>query len=204
MPVIRDTLLDTLQIVRINLDNAIDDLSNTNDDYVVLSNIAFNEGNGKTPVMTDKVVITVIKTEEESAMKNQPAYRRDPVSGSLHYRNPPVHLNIYLLFSANYTDYLNSLTQLSRVIGYFQYKPVFEDTDPEITLPQGSPITHFKFNFSMVSLAIEQINHIWSILGGKHLPFVMYKMQLLEIEYVPDAPQEAPIIEILQVQEKIF
>jgi Pvc16 N-terminal domain len=183
----------------------MDQLAAIAGDYVVLGNIAFVEnGIGRTPVMSDKIVMTVIKTEEEAALKNQPAYRRDPVSGVLNYANPPIFLNIYLLITANYSDYPNALTQLSRVIGYFQHKRVFTDADSAVSLPPGSPIQHFDFNLSMVSPSFEQINHIWSVLGGKHLPNVLYKVQLIQLEYIPDEAESAPIIEIIELDEKIF
>jgi hypothetical protein len=205
MPRIQDTLIDVLQIVRHNLDNAIDQLAASAMDHVVLSNIAFVEnGGGRTPALGGKIVMTVVKTEEEAALKNQPAYRRDPVSGSLNMANPPVFLNIYVLFTANDNDYTNALTQLSRVIGYFQHKRVFTDLDASVTLPPGSPIQHFDFNISMVSPGFEQINHIWSVLGGKHLPSVLYKVQLVQLEYIPDESEPAPIITTIELDEKIF
>jgi len=202
---IQDTLIDVVQILRENLDRAIDDLASTPGDYVVLSNIAFNEAvSGRTPNIQDKVVITLIKTEEETTLKNQPNYQRHPVSGVLEYNNPPVFLNVYLLITANYNDYLNAITQLSRVIGYFQYKSTFSNADTELVIPAGSPISQFSFNMSMVSLAFEQLNHIWSVLGGKHLPSVLYKMQLVKLVYVPDEVEAAPIIEAIEMQEKIY
>lgn len=205
MPRIQDTLIDVLQIVRHNLDNSIDQLAAAAGDYVVLSNIAFVEnGTGRTPGLQDKIVMTVIKTEEEATLKNQPAYRRDPVTGALNYANPPVFLNVYLLITASYNDYLNALTQLSRVIGYFQHKRVFNNADASVTLPPGSPVQYFDFNVSMVSPGFEQINHIWSVLGGKHLPSVLYKVQLVQLEYIPDAPEPAPIIQVIELDEKIF
>lgn len=205
MPRIQDTLIDVLQIVRHNLDAAIDQLAPAPGDFVVLSNIAFAENPTlKTPGVQDKVVITLVKTEEESALKNQPAYHRNPVSNSLEYRNPPIFLNLYLLITANYSDYLIALTQLSRVIGYFQHKRVFTDTDAEVQLPPGSPVVHFDFNVTLVSPSFEQTNHLWSILGGKHLPSVLYKMQVVQMEYVPDTAQAAPLIETIQMQEKIY
>lgn len=205
MPSIQDTLIDVLQIVRHNLDAAINQLAPTPDDFVVLSNIAFAENPTlQTPGMQKKVVITLVKTEEESALKNQPAYYRNPTRNNLEYRNPPIFLNLYLLITANYSDYILALTQLSRVIGYFQYKRVFTDTDAEVQLPTGSPVVHFDFNVTLVSPSFEQTNHMWSILGGKHLPSVLYKMQVVQMVYVPEKAKAAPLIETIQMQEKIY
>lgn len=205
MPIVNDTIRDVLQVLRLNLEQALNSFPSTPDaagDNVVLSNIAFveNEGN-RQPSVSDKLVITLIKTEEEHTLKNQPAHRRNPVSGSLEYVNPPVYLNLYLMVVANNRNYDNALLFLSRAIGYFQFQSVFNETNS--TLPAGSALTRYHFNMSMVSPTFEQLNHIWSILGGKQLPSVMYKLQLLEVQY-EDTVKAGQEIRTVIVNEKIF
>jgi hypothetical protein len=39
-----------------------------------------------------------------------------------------------------------------------------------------------KLIFSLYNINFEQINHLWSTLGGKYLPSVLYKMQLVIID----------------------
>jgi hypothetical protein len=205
MPIVNDTLRDVLQVLRLNLEQALNSFANTPDasgDNVVLSNIAFLDGPGnRTPSVDDKLVITLVKTEEEHALKNQPAHRRNPVSGNLEYINPPVYLNLYLMLVANNRNYDNALLFLSRAIGYFQYHSVFNETNS--ALPPGSALIRFNFNMSMVSPTFEQLNHIWGILGGKQLPSVMYKLQLLEVMY-EDTTLPGQEIRTVVVNEKIF
>jgi hypothetical protein len=205
-PIIRDAISDVLGILHENLEYGLHLLAGSaSEDFVVLSNIAFAENTaGRTPDMSNRVVITLIKVEEEATMKNQPAYQRNPENGNLEYVNPPVFLNLYLLFAANYADYDSALKMLSRVVGYFQYKRVFSEKDAGIVLPNPSPILHFDFNLSLVSPSFEQLNHIWGTLGGKMLPHVIYKLQLLRVEYIPDEVLDAPIVSIIEVHEKIF
>lgn len=211
MPVVRDTISDTLAILRFNLENGLNDLQplpdNGESDAVVISNIAFLESTVQiTPALDNKIVITLIKTEEEYALKNQPAHRRNPVTNNIEYANPPVFLNLYLLITPNITDYGTALTFLSRVISYFQYRRVFTENNSAIPVEEGEvfPIQHFNFNLSMVSPTFEQLNYLWGILGGKLLPSAFYKLQLQEIEYIPDEPRAGDPIRQIVVNEQIL
>ena len=60
--------------------------------------------------VVDHLIISLVNIEEESTMKNGVHFRRNPVTGNADYENPPVNLNLYLLFSANFpTNYTRSL-----------------------------------------------------------------------------------------------
>ncbi len=206
MPIVRDTITDSLAILRLNLDNALNSLQAVPAegalDAVVVSNIAFVEStNGsRIPSLTNKVVLTLVKIEEEHTLKNRPAHRRNPVSGAIEYANPPVFLNLYVLMTANMDDYGTALTYLSRIVGYFQHQRVFNENNA--TRPPG-PLQHFEFNLSLESPSLEQWNHLWSILGGKQLPAVLYKMQLQRIEYVPDEVTPGVPIQQIVVNEQL-
>jgi hypothetical protein len=208
MPAVKDTISDTLAILRLNLEEGLNTLQplpdDDDDDAVVVGNITQVEGNSEaTPDIDNKIVITLIKTEEEYALKNQPNHRRNPVSGNLEYVNPPVFLNLYLLITPNVDDYGTALTFLSRVISYFQHQRVFTQANASVPDDAGFGVTQFHFNLSMLSPSLEQLNHLWGILGGKLMPSVMYKMQLQHIEYVPDEAQPASPITQITLNESI-
>lgn len=207
MPAVRDTISDILAVLRFNLEEGLNDLApmpdNTDDDRVVLGNIAFHESSDTsiTAAISNRIVLTLVKTEEEYAMKNQPNHRRNPVSGNLEYANPPIFLNLYVLITANVVEYEVALSFLSRVISYFQHQNVFNETNT--VAPSGGFVPEtFQFNVSMVSPGLEQLNHLWGVLGGKIMPSVFYKLQLQQIEYIPDEPLPAsPITEITLTEQ---
>lgn len=177
---------------------------NTDDDRVVLGNIAFHESSDTsiTNAIGNRIVLTLVKTEEEYAMKNRPNHRRNPVSGNLEYANPPVFLNLYVLITANVGEYEVALSFLSRVISYFQHQNVFNENNT--VAPSGGFVPEiFHFNVSMVSPGLEQLNHLWGVLGGKIMPSVFYKLQLQQIEYIPDEPQPASPITKITLTEQI-
>ncbi len=207
MPAVRDTISDILAVLRFNLEEGLNDLApmpdNTDDDRVVLGNIAFHESSDTsiTNAIGNRIVLTLVKTEEEYAMKNRPNHRRNPVSGNLEYANPPIFLNLYVLITANVVEYEVALSFLSRVISYFQHQNVFNETNT--VAPSGGFVPEtFHFNVSMVSPGLEQLNHLWGVLGGKIMPSVFYKLQLQQIEYIPDEPLPAsPITEITLTEQ---
>ena len=87
-------------------------------------NIALLENNGtggENPI-EQKVVLSLVNIEEEKRLKNTPPYKKQ--NGEVEFINPPVYVNLYLLFSANFDNYNNALIRLSRVIEFFQGKTV--------------------------------------------------------------------------------
>ncbi|RME99816.1 MAG: DUF4255 domain-containing protein [Bacteroidetes bacterium] len=208
MPAVKDTISDTLAILQLNLEeglNALQPLPDDGDeDTVVIGNISQVEGNtDATPDIDNRIVITLIKTEEEYTLKNRPNHRRNPISGNLEYVNPPVMLNLYLLITPNVEDYGTALTFLSRVISFFQHQRVFTQANASVPDDPGFGISQFNFNLSMVSPSLEQLNHLWGILGGKLMPSVLYKLQLQQIEYIPDEVRPASPITEIALTERI-
>jgi hypothetical protein len=77
----------------------------------------------------------------------------------------------------NLSSYTDSLKFLNYVIQFFQSHNSFKSFDyPEL----NNRIE--QLNVDPFSLNFEQINHIWSTMGGKYLPSVMYKVRQLAIE----------------------
>jgi hypothetical protein len=66
---------------------------------------------------------------------------------------------------------------LSYILQFFQYQNVF------------TPISHpaldsriQKLIVDLYSLNFEQVNHLWSTLGGKYLPSVLYKVRQVTVD----------------------
>lgn len=160
---------------------------------VVLGNVAALDANSGIPatLLENRVILTLVNVEEESAFKNLPNSNKLP-NGSVQYKNPPVFLNLYVLFTAHFlpdgvkTNYDLALDNLSRVIQFFQSKSVFNlknapvfQNGPE---PPSSQLSDLQLIVSIYTMTFEQINHLWGSLGGKQLPFVMYKMRMVILQ----------------------
>ena len=151
---------------------------------VVIDNIGMLEtAAGNT--LTENIVLTLVNIEEESALKNQPALKR-PFIGTAVYQNPPVCLNLYVLFTCNYSGdhYQQALKRLSYIIQFVQSRNSFSSASSVSASTLGltqAGISDLKFTLELYTLTFEQINHLWGSLGGRQVPFAMYKLRLVAI-----------------------
>lgn len=170
------------------------------DTEVVLGNIATLENS---PELEDKVVLTLINVEEESALKNGKISFRNSLANGVESIFPPVYLNLYYLFSAsllpvaNDENYQKALRRISSIIELFQSKKTFtiqnspafgRDFDPAV-------LSELRLHPELYTMTFEQINHLWGSLGGKQSPFVMYKVRLVKLQRL--LSEEAPLIETI-------
>lgn len=167
-------------------------------EQVILGNIAFNESPDQNQLQ-NQIVASLVNIEEESTMKNG-AFHRTGVS-SVEYFEPPVNLNLYILFSCNYDNYTMSIDRLSEVVKFFQHRKAislatagvipagFDPTDPVDASIYLTP--------EFYTLTFEQINHLWGSLGGKQMPFIMYKIRLVTLTERASAG-DGPLIQEIQ------
>jgi hypothetical protein len=172
---------------------------------VILDNIALLEAT-KGDTLDDSVILSLVNIEEESTLKNQSALRK-PFANSAVYENPPVYLNLYILFACNYfghdltkgNNYQNALKRLSYIIQFLQSRNSFS-TSTSVSASAGkanlndNDILNLRFTLELYTLTFEQINHLWGSLGGKQIPFAMYKLRLVAISERAKM-REVPLIE---------
>jgi hypothetical protein len=174
-------IYETLQILKEQLENYFSDIGLGK--IIILENIALWEsGSDDANRIDDKVVISLLKLEEEVTLKNIPHYKINDTKTE--YKNPPVHLNLYLLISANCDTYDKSLRSISKVIEFFQGKKVFTSANTVYnrTNVAFDVLDYFKFILELYTPTFEELNNIWGTLGGRQLPSAIYKVQLIQIE----------------------
>src|SRR5205085_5404561 len=102
-------------------------------------------------------------------------------------KNPPVHLNLTLLFTAVKAPgaYQTALQSLQHTIQFFQSKYIFDHTNtPLVDLDRKIE----KLILEMVSINIEQLNQLWAILGGRYQPSVIYRARMITIDNEEGVP----------------
>lgn len=170
--------------------------------YVVLGNVSALSDTTNAS-LNNTILLTLVNIEEESTMKNHKPLPR-LVNNIYQYDSAPVHLNLYVLFTANFPDdYNNGLIRLSQTIVCFQRKKVFElqntissaiigvANDPAD--PHSELIQHLSLALDLYTMTFEQVNHLWGSLGGKQIPFVMYKVRLVALQELKVDRQAPPI-----------
>ncbi len=142
---------------------------------LVVGNIASaGDTNAGTPPATapKTAMLSLVNIEEDRVARIQENTVKTATSTL--YKSPPVIINLYILFSMNKEVYSDSLNLLSGIILFFQHQNVF------------TPVTHPaldsripKLTADLYTMSFEQVNHLWSIMGGKYMPSVMYKVRQL-------------------------
>lgn len=150
---------------------------------IKLGNAALWEsGDESAEELSDKLIVTLLRIEEEPTLKNAPHFK---INGDkTEYRNPPINLHLYVLISANLKEYDQSLRGISKVIEFFQGKNVYTSTNTVYDRDNVSfeLLDYFKLILDLYSPKFEELNNIWGMLGGKQLPSVLYKLQLIQIK----------------------
>ncbi|MEM8998638.1 MAG: DUF4255 domain-containing protein [Bacteroidota bacterium] len=148
----------------------------TKNDMVVVGSL-INPDGSVTENIENKIVASIINLEHETTVKTLGNYtRNDNEYGKI---TPPVYLNLYLLISANYdsANYLEALKMLSTVISVFQANPYFtKQLNPNMPAPLE------RLNLEIFNLPINELSHIWSGIGAKYVPSILYKVRMVSIQ----------------------
>lgn len=202
---VQDNIAPLLSSVRAYLAAQLTELLDGQRDQVVLDNI----GRPDESISIEQggaTYLTLVRTEEDSSQKNPRNYRKLPSpegsAPTIIKRPPPVTLNLYLLITANHSAYSDALLVLSEIVATFQHRNILTAGE----LP-GLPATGFfasrQLKFSLLSPSLEEWNHLWSMLGGKHLPALLYLVQSAAIEYIPTADVPGSPIREIHLTETI-
>lgn len=134
----------------------------------VLVNRIVNADGSLVQMNENKIVLTLINIEEDASFQriNQPVNRSNEIARHLY--------SVYILVTANFNDYSESLKQLDAVIDFFNENPVLNNLSKpgfpaELTRIAVEP---FKLNF-------DQLCNLWSSIGAKHQPYIVYKARLM-------------------------
>ena len=143
------------------------------------------------------VFLTLVNISEELTLKNQPNLVR-PGDGAI-YRNAPINLNLYVLFTCVNDSYPKALQYLSHIIKFFQGTNTFtKDNGPVIKNGQDN----FRMMLELYPLTFEQANGLWSTLGGKQHPHILYRVRLVEL-LRNDGTEGRAVIKKIDLKEKL-
>lgn len=151
--------------------------SNDDKDKVILSTIVDQNGS---PSIEDKNVIlcSLVNIQEEKVIANQRALIEQS-NGRFTKTNPPVSLNLFVMFSAYFAGKLNpeALKFISMVVSFFQSKGSFDQMNSP-----GMDDRIFKLSFEIYNTSFMEQSNIWGSLGAKYMPSVLYKVRMISIK----------------------
>ena len=142
---------------------------------VVLNNLI--EANGSLPqINQNKIVISLINIERETA---KPFYVRNQKLADGNYSDisPSERYNLDLLISSNFDDYGETLRFLNAVITFFQV-----NTSIDAGTFSNIPADLTKLEFDIEKISYHQMQSLWTAMGAKYQPSVIYKLRLVTIQ----------------------
>lgn len=182
-------IVDREQDNTYTLDNVVDIKS------IVSPNGSFNLDN-------DKHVTIMLAGIEEERREGKRPYIIPADDNKFLLLNPPIEIDLFILFIAHSADYETALRDLSDVISFFQANAVFDrqrypSLNAFVLEPDKKPWQLIeRLSFRLTNLSFEQQNNLWAMLGGKYIPSAIYKMNMLTVFDTKSRERVAPITEL--------
>jgi hypothetical protein len=163
----------TLEVVRRLVNQYLQNLDRRGDDWLALTSVVDHDGSVNESAR-EKIVMTVYNISRENVISTFPPAQ--PGNGQFAVVQPPLYINIYLMFMANFTGptYPDGLEAISRVISFFQQTPWLTranapDLDPELD----------KITMELECPGAVEVNYVMGMMGTRYLPSVFYKLRML-------------------------
>ena len=155
------------------------------EDKVVINTIV--DQSGAIPVGNqNKIILSLIHVDQET-VKSFYAKNQKLSDGNYVATPPSERYNIFLLVTSYFDDYNETLKFLNASIEFFQEHQIL-DASTNSDIPKGLQKLDFEFQKGGDYM---QMHNLWSALGAKYQPSVIYKMRLITIastgidEFVP-------------------
>jgi hypothetical protein len=186
------------------------------DKMLVLSNLVNADGSVIDEV-ANKMVCCMVSLEEESTLKNGLNRTMKSKSGSFDKTPPILHFNMQLLFCANFigiAGYEEGLAYLSSLIRFFQTNRIMKIPGIRQILPKDRVSSSRNgaydgtnlsgptqgITFELCKLDYSEFSHLWSAIGAKLMPSVVYKVGMISFD---DPPLVSTIEPITSTKNKI-
>jgi hypothetical protein len=124
------------------------------------------------------VVPLLINIEEEKLLRPTNRYQGhyDNAAGVLTGKNPPISLNLFVLFVCRFSAYEQSLKFLSHIIRFFQQNLLLDEENC-LELKNHPEIQQLRLE--LVTLPLAQQNELWNALKTPYHPSALYKVGIL-------------------------
>lgn len=180
-------IFPAIDIIRLELANSGISAELGNISEILSNNVSAADSN---------IILSLINIEENRVSRDPHNYTRNGTE--LVLKNPAVNLYLTVLFTSVRPEsgYGLALQGLQQVIEFFQNKYVFDHSNTA-NLDPGIE----KLILEMSSLNMEQLQQLWSMLGGKYHPSVVYRIKMITIDSVTD--QTGTLIREIEIQHHL-
>jgi hypothetical protein len=183
-------IADVAQLIRVEVDQFLRRKAQLQAGDAVVNLTRFAEDPSGGGIPKNSVGMCLFNLDEERIMRT-PGLVATRVGERIEYTQPEVRLNVYLLFAANFTDYVSALRFIGWTIAFFQSKRVFSRRNTP-----AMPPTMAELALDLYAMTLEQQNYLWSILGAKYLPSVAYQVRPVLIQEDELTAEAEPVREV--------
>lgn len=166
---------NALQFTRDTLDQFLRNRFGLDETKVIMNSLISSDGSIPA-INQNKVVISLLNVERETA-KPYNVRNHQLSNGNFVNVNPAERFNLDILVSSNFDDYSETLKFLNAAILFFQV-----NTSLSVNSSSAIPKGLNKLEFDIEKLNYKEMNNLWTAMGAKYQPSVIYKMRLLTIQ----------------------
>lgn len=143
--------------------------------------VVFLEGDKLDPLSFPQrsIAMLVVNVQEEREFRDADRFHRRQANGQGNHSEhhyPDIHLEVAVLFIANFKDYTTAWNQLSQVLFFFQEHPVFDAAVDE-DLPPGIG----RLATELRSQSFQEQNELWSTLKTSLRPALLHRFRLITL-----------------------
>lgn len=120
------------------------------------------------------VTLLLANLEQENSLRPGDPYRVALADGTTQRVQPPLFLNLYVLFVSRFKDYLQGLRYISLLLQYFQNHRVL-DHENTPALPDSIE----KIVMELFTPSFAEQNNLWGLLRTAYLPSLMYRARMV-------------------------
>jgi hypothetical protein len=155
------------------LNQYLQNLSHSNEDLVVVSNLLGPDG-APAPNVSNRIILFLTAIERDTLTQRGAEHGVRGLAGP-----GPLFLNLYVMAAANFTgnNYPEALKFLSLVVGFFHGRPVLDHSN----CPELAPAID-KLILDIENTPPQAMSNIWGVLGGRYLPSVLYRVRMVVID----------------------
>ena len=143
---------------------------------------------GELSIPDNTICLSLLNINEDASMRN-PMIKKRVEGTKVYTQTPGISLDLSIIFIANFpNDYVSELNYITKIIEFFQKKDTFTLANTPSLKKQDRYFEQLVFKLSTTKL--EDQHNIWSLLGIKYMPSVMYsvgKILVQEDEILSDS-----------------
>ena len=145
------------------------------EDMAIVNNVVEKEGD-ISPENHNKLILSLINIEHQTS-KAFMVNSNKVQGGSYTSFSPSQHFNLDIMVTSIFEDYSESLKFINAALLFFQIHPTFNST-----LFSSFPKGLERLDFNIEQIDYKDMHNLWSALGGKYRPSVIYKTRLITVQ----------------------